>query len=189
MQTRHVGNNWVPLLCLSVLFLFSGAISMVTDRGNGSVPGVFVFGTLVTGGVSALWWRRNPSWWVSARNHYYYLAGGALAGVILSAMVPFLNGAGPWFVLGAAIATYGYFERLRLLVTVGGAVAFTGFLAMVIRADVWGGALHLISAGILAFAANKLYVLRNGRRREVQDSDPSFIGSFQEYDEDERVGF
>ena len=189
MQTRHVGNNWVPLVCLAVVLLFGGALSMMGSRGNGSAPGFVVFGTLVTAAVSALWWRKNPSWWLAPRNYYYYLAGGTLAGVLLSALIPGLNGAGPWFILGASVGVYGYFERLRLLVTVGSAVSFTAFIAMISRADILGGALHLLAAAILSFAAYKLHVLRHGRRREVQDTDPSFIGSFQEYDEDERVGF
>lgn len=189
MRTRHVGNNWVPFVCLSLLFLATGAISMMTEGGNGATPGYFVLGTFAVALVSAGWLWRHPSWWLETRKHYLYLVGGTLAGVFLFALIPFLNGCGPWLVLGAALITYGIFERLRLIVTVGGAVAFMGFLAMVIHADVWGGALHLLSAGVLAFCANRLYVLRHGQRREVQDSDPSFIGSFQEYDEDESVGF
>ncbi|WP_192841597.1 hypothetical protein [Arthrobacter sp. ERGS1:01] len=189
MKSRHVGNNWVPLVCLSLLFLFSGALSMMVQRGNGAIPGFFALGTLVAGIVSAGWLWRHPSWWLAERKNYLYLAGGTVAGVLLTALIPFLNGCGPWVVLGAAVITYGVFERLRLLVTVGGAVAFAGFLALVIRADVWGGALHLICAVILAFGANRLYVLRHGRPREVQDSDPSFIGSFEEFEDDGRVGF
>lgn len=189
MQTRHVGNNWVPLLCLSVLFLFTGAVSMMAQGGNGAAPGSFVLGTLLAGGVCALWLWRNPSWWIAPRKHYLYLAGGTLAGVLLLAIIPFLHGCGPWLVLGGALATYGYFERLRLLVTTGGGVALAGFLAMVIHADVWGGALHLLAAAGLAFTANRLYVLRHGRRREVQDSDPAFIGSFEEFDAGEPPNF
>jgi hypothetical protein len=189
VQTRHVGNNWVPLLCLSILFLAGAAASMVSLAGNGAVSAVFSVGILPAGGVMALWLWRNPSWWLAPRNHYLYLAGGTLAGVLLLAMVPFLHGCGPWLVLGAAVATYGYFERLRLLVTAGAVVALTGLLALVIHAEVWGGALHLLAAAGLAFSANRLYVLRNGRRRAVQDSDPAFIGRFEEFDAEEPVNF
>lgn len=182
---RHVGNNWVPLLGLSVLFLATGALSMMMGRGNGSMAGFVVVGTLVVALLSAAWFWRNPSWWVAPREHYFYLAGGALAGVILSAFVPFLNGCGPWLVTGTAIIVYGVFERLRLLVTVGGGVALSGLLAMIIHVEVIGGALHLVTAGLLAFAANKLYVLIHGRRRESQDSDPDFIGIFEEFDPEE----
>ncbi|MEO8219301.1 MAG: hypothetical protein ABI563_00760 [Specibacter sp.] len=187
MKTRHIGNNWVPLLGLSLLFLVSGAISMVTERGNGAFSGIFVAGTLVIGAASAGWLFKHPSWWLAPRNHYLYLAGGTLLGVLLSALIPFLHGCGPWVVLGAAIGTYGKFERFRFLMTVGCAVGIAGLLAMVIHADVIGGAMHLISAGILAFAANKLYVLRHGSRRESQDSDPGFIGSFEEFDPEEAL--
>lgn len=187
MQTRHIGNNWVPLLALSFLFLVSGAISMVAERGNGADARFFVVGSLFAAVLSGAWLWRHPSWWLAPRKHYLYLAGGTALGIILSALMPFLNGTGPWLVLGAAIIVYGHFERLRLLMTVGGAVAFTGFLAMVIHADVWGGALHLLTTAVLAFAANKLYVLRNGRRRESQDSDPGFIGSFEEFDPEEAL--
>ncbi len=170
------------MLGLSLLFLFAGAITMVTDRGQGSDPGFLAIGALVVGGLSALWLWRNPSWWVAPRNHYLYLIGGTVAGVALARFLPFLNGTGPWLVLGAAIIVYGYFERFRLLITAGSAVTLAGFLAMLIHADVWGGALHLLAAGVLAFTANNLNVLRNGRRREAQDSDPDFIGSFEEFD-------
>lgn len=187
MKTRHIGNNWVPLLGLSLLFLVSGAISMVTERGNGAFSGIFVAGTLVIGAASAGWLWKHPSWWLAPRKDYLYLAGGTLLGVLLSALIPFLHGCGPWVVLGAAIVTYGKFERFRFLMTVGGAVGFAGLLALVIHADVFGGAMHLFSAGILAFAANKLYVLRHGSRRESQDSDPGFIGSFEEFDPEEAL--
>jgi hypothetical protein len=187
VQTRHIGNNWFPLLGLSFLFLVSGAISMVTQRGNGAGAGFLVAGSLVVGALSAAWLWRNPSWWLAPRNHYLYLAGGTLLGIFLSALIPFLNGAGPWMILGAGVMVYGYFERLRLLMTVGGAVAFTGFLTALIQADVWGGAMHLLTCALLAFAANKLYVLRHGRRREAQDSDPGFIGSFEEFDPNEAL--
>ncbi|MFQ4149510.1 hypothetical protein AAGW05_12560 [Arthrobacter sp. LAPM80] len=187
MKTRHIGNNWVPLLGLSFLFLVSGAISMVAERGNGADARFLVLGSLVVGAVSAAWLWRNPSWWLAPRNHYLYLAGGTALGIILTALMPFLHGAGPWLVIGAAIIVYGRFEQLRLLMTVGGAVAFAGFLAILIHADVWGGALHLLTTGVLAFGANRLYVLRHGRRRESQDSDPGFIGSFEEFDPEEAL--
>lgn len=187
VQTRHIGNNWVPLLYLALLFLFSSAVSMMTLRGNGASALFFVLSSVLVGGLSAYWLWKNPSWWLAPRNHYLYLLGGIAAGILLTAIAPFLNGAGPWFIVGAALGVYGYFERLRLLMTVGGAVAVTGFLAMVIRADVWGGVLQLLAAAILAFGANKLYVLRNGRRREALDSDPDFIGSFEEFDPEEAL--
>lgn len=187
VQTRHIGNNWVPLLGLSLLFLVGGAISMVTGRGNGASAGFLVLGSFIVAALSALWLWKNPSWWLAPRNHYLYLLGGTAVGVVLFSLIPFLNGAGPWLVLGAAIGVYGWFERFRLLMTTGAAVAFAGFLAMVIHADVLGGALHLLTTGVLAFAANKLYVLRNGRRRESQDSSPDFIGSFEEFDPEEAL--
>lgn len=187
MKTRHIGNNWVPLLGLSLLFLVAGAISMVVERGNGADARFFVVGSLLVGAVSAMWLWRNPSWFIAPRNHYLFLLGGTLLGIVLSALIPFLHGAGPWLVLGAGIAVYGYFERLRLLITVGAATAFTAVLTMLIHADVWGGALHLATTAVLAFAANKLYVLRNGKRREAQDSEPDFIGSFEEFDPEEAL--
>lgn len=187
VQTRHIGNNWVPLLGLALLFLVSGAISMVADRGNGADAGFFAAGTLMVGGVSAAWLWKHPSWWIAPRNHYLYLAGGTALGVVLAALLPFLNGAGPWLVLGAAIGVYGYFERLRLLMTVGAGVVVTGLLAAIIRADIWGGALHLLTAAILAIGANRLHILRHGRRPESADSEPDFIGSFEEFDPDEAL--
>ncbi len=187
MQTRHIGNNWVPLLGMSFLFLLGSAISMMTQRGNGAPAGFFVVGSLVLVALSAAWLWRHPSWWLAPRKDYLYLAGGTAVGMMLTALIPFLNGAGPWFILGAAIIVYGYFERLRLLMTVGGAVAFTGLLTMLIHADVWGGALQLLTAALLAFGSNKLHVLRHGRRRESQDSDPGFIGSFEEFDPEEAL--
>lgn len=187
MQTRHVGNNWIPYLGLSFLFLLGGAISMVTARGNGASAGFFIAATLLAGALSALWLWKNPSWWLAPRNHYLYLAAGTVAGLVLSSLLPSLNGAGPWLVMGVSLMVYGRFEQLRLLITVGAAVTFTGFLAALIHVDVWGGALHLLTAALLAFTANRLYVLRHGRRRETQDSDPSFIGSFEEYDPDEEL--
>ena len=108
-------------------------------------------------------------------------------GVMLSALLPFLNGAGPWVVLGAAIVIYGYFERLRLLMTVGSGVMLTGLLVTLIRADIWGGALHLMTTVILAIGANRLHILRHGRRREAADSEPDFIGTFEEFDRDEAL--
>lgn len=185
MQTRHVGNNWVPLLGFALLFLAAGAISMVVGRGNGADAPVLAVGMFLVGGLSAAWLWKNPSWWLAPRNHYLYLLGGTVAGIVLFSLLPFLNGTGPWLVLGAAIIVYGKFERFRLLVTAGATVAATGLLAMLIHADVWGGALHLVTTAVLAFAANKLYVLRNGRRRESQDSAPDFIGSFREFDRDD----
>lgn len=189
MPVRHVGNNWVPLLYMSFLFLFTGAISMMTDRGNGAAPGSFVLGYMLTNVASALWLWRHPSWGLAPRYYYLYLTVGTLIGVLLSAMLPFLNGTGPWLVIGGSLLAYGIFERLRLLVTLGGTLVFTGLLAAFIHVELWGGAFQLITAFVLAFAANRLYVIRNGRRRESADSDPSFIGTFQEYDHDEGVGF
>ncbi len=185
VQTRHVGNNWVPLLGFALLFLAAGAISMVIDRGSGADAGFLAVGMLLVGLLSAAWLWKNPSWWLAPRNHYLYLMGGTVAGVVLFSLVPFLNGSGPWLVLGAAIIVYGCFERFRLLVTTGAAVAATGLLTMLIHADVWGGALHLVTTAVLAFAANKLYVLRHGRRRESQDSEPDFIGYFKEFDREQ----
>lgn len=187
MQTRHVGNNWVPMLGLSLLFLVAAAANMVTDRGQGADAWTMVAGSLLVGGAGALWLWKHPSWWLAPRNHYLYLLGGTFAGMLLGALVPFLNGTGPWLCIGAAIVVYGYFERFRLLITTGAAVFLSGFLAMLIHADVWGAALHLVACGVLAFTANKLYELRHGRRRESQDSDPGFIGSFEEYDPDEAL--
>ncbi|MCU6479858.1 hypothetical protein QO003_002962 [Arthrobacter silviterrae] len=189
MQQRHIGNNWVPLVCLSLLFLFTGAVSMVGQHGNGASSFAFVIGSLAAAAVSAGWLWRRPTWWVAPRRHYLYLAGGTAAGVLLGALIPFDNGCGPWLVLGASVAVYGYFERLRLLVTVGAAVAVAGFLAMVVPVEVWGGAMHLTAAAVLAFGANRLYVLKNGRRRESQESDPAFIGFFEEFDGDEPPNF
>lgn len=182
VQTRHIGNNWVPMLGISLLFLFAGAFTMMTNRGQGADAGVLAIGALVVGGLGALWLWKNPSWWVAPRNHYLYLVGGTVLGVVLFSLIPFLNGTGPWLVIGACIVVYGWFERFRLLITGGGAVFLAGFLAMFIHADVWGAALQIVSTGVLAFAANQLYVLRHGRRRESQDSDPGFIGSFEEFD-------
>ena len=184
MRQRHIGNNWLPVLCLSLLFLTAGAVSMMAGRGNGATAATFAAGTLLTAAVSAgwLWW--SPSWWLAPRNHYLYLAGGSVAGVMVSALLPFLHGCGPWLVLGGTLIAYGILERLRLLVTAGGATVLAGFLAMVIHADVWGGAMHLLTAAVLAFTANRLYVLKYGRRRESQDSDPEFIGFFEEYEPD-----
>lgn len=187
MQTRHVGNNWVPLFGLSLLFLAAAAISMVSERGNGADARFLALGMVLVAALSAGWFWKNPSWWLAPRNQYLYLAGGTVGGTVLFSFIPFLHGTGPWLVLGAAIIVYGYFERFRLLVTTGVAVLVTGLLAMAIHADVWGGALHLLTTGVLAFAANKLYVLRNGRRREAQDSDPDFIGSFEEFDPNEAL--
>lgn len=167
------------------MFLATGAFSMMTGRGNGSAAGFLVLGTLVTALVSAAWYWRHPSWWIAPREHYLYLAGGTLAGVVLTALIPFLHGCGPWVVIGAAIITYGVFEQFRLFITVGGGVALSGLVALVIHADVVGGAMHLATVILLAFAANKLYVLRHGRRRESLDSDPGFIGSFEEFDPEE----
>lgn len=187
MQTRHIGNNWIPLLGMSFLFLLGSAISMMTQRGNGAPAGFFVVASLLLAALSAAWLWRHPSWWLAPLKHYLYLAGGTAVGMLLTALIPFLNGAGPWVVLGAAVIVYGHFERLRLLMTVGGAVAFMGLLTMFIHTDVWGGALQLLTAALLAFASNKLHVLRHGRRRESQDSDPGFIGSFEEFDPEEAL--
>ena len=52
-----------------------------------------------------------------------FTLGPLQTAILLLALVPFLNGAGPWLAIGAAVAVYGRFEQLRLLVTVGGAVA------------------------------------------------------------------
>lgn len=185
VQTRHVGNNWVPLLCFALLFLAAGAISMVMDRGNGADVGFLAAGMLLVGLPSAAWLWKNPSWWLAPRNHYLYLMGGAAVATMLLALVPFLNGTGPWLVLGAAIIVYGRFERFRLLQTAGGTVLATGLLTMLFHADVLGGAMHLVATAVLAFSANKLYVLRHGRRRESQDSEPDFIGSFKEFDREQ----
>ena len=169
------------------MFLLGAAISMVTARGNGANAAFFVAASLVVGALSLAWLWKNPSWWLAPRNHYLYLAGGTVAALLLSALLPFLNGAGPWLVLGIGLMVYGRFEQLRLLITVGGAMTLTGFLAAVIHVDVLGGALHLLTAGIVAFAANRLHVLRHGRRRETLDSDPGFIGSFEEFDPHEAL--
>ncbi len=185
MQTRHVGNNWVPLLGFALLFLISGAISMMTQHGNGADAGFLAAGTLIACAGSAAWLWKHPSWWIAPRNHYLYLAGGTALGVGLSALLPFLNGAGPWMVLGAAIVVYGYFERLRLLMTLGSGVMLAGLLAALIRTDILGGALHLLTTAMLAIGAYRLHMMRHGRRRESADSEPDFIGSFEEFDRDE----
>lgn len=158
---------------------------MVTLRGNGADAGFLATGALIACAGSAAWLWKHPSWWIAPRNHYLYLAGGTGLGVVVFALLPFLNGAGPWLVLGAAIAVYGYFERLRLLMTLGSGVLLTGLLAALIRTDIWGGALHLLTTAMLAIGAYRLHMMRHGRRRESADSEPDFIGSFEEFDRDE----
>lgn len=185
MRSRHVGNNWFPLLGLALLFLAAGALTTMSNSGYGSAPRFFAVGTMVWAVASAVWWWLNPSWWLAPRKHLLYLAAGTLAGVLLSSMVPFLRGCGPWLVLGAALTVFGVFERTRILITTGAVVAFTGLLAALVTADVWGGAMHLISTAVLTFTANKLYALRNGRRREAQDAAPDFIGSFEDVESED----
>lgn len=185
MRKGQVGNNWFPLLCLSLLFLFVGAASMMAVRGNGSSVASFETAFVLAGLVIAGWLWRNPSPWpAEPKKKYLYLLAGTVVGVFLFGLIPFFNGCGPWIVVGAALTYYGVLERFRLLITTGAVVAATGGLAMV-HADVWGGALHLLTAVVLAFAANRLYVLKNGKRREERDADPGFIGAFEEFDADE----
>lgn len=184
-----MGNNWVPLLCLSMLFLFVGAASTVTGRGNGSSVASFEAAFVPVALIIAGWLWRNPSPWpAEPKKKYLYLVAGTVLGVFLLGLIPFLNGCGPWIVVGSALCYYGVLERFRLLVTTGAIVVATGLLAL-IHADVWGGALHLLTAVVLAFATNRLYVLKNGRRREEHDVDPDFIGAFEEFDADEPPTF
>ena len=189
MRTRHVGNNWVPLFCLSLVFLTAGAATMVAARGKGSSVATFEALLPVAAAVSALWLWRNPSWWIAPAKHYLYLLGALIAGVFLTGLIPLFNGCGPWILTGGALLAYGHLERLRLLVTTGTVVTVMGFLAMVVPVDIWGAAMHVLCAAVLAVVGNRLYVLRNGQRRQASDSDPGFIGSFEEFDDEEPPNF
>ena len=188
MRPRHAGNNWFPLLGLTLLFLAAGALTTMSNNGYGSVPRFFVAATVIWAAVSAIWLWLNPSEWPAPARHYLYLVGALIGGVLLTSILPFLRGCGPWMVIGGALIAYGRFEKIRLIVTTGAITAVSGFLAAVVTADVWGGAMHLLTTAALAFAANRLYLMKHGRRRESQDADPSFIGSFEEFDpEDQRL--
>ncbi|WP_125610184.1 hypothetical protein [Specibacter cremeus] len=167
---------------MTLLFLAAGAITTVTNN-SGSVPRFFVVGAIIWSVVCAVWYWRNPSWWLAPARNYAYLAGGTVLGVLLLALVPFLRGCGPWLVLAAAVIVYGVWERTRLIVTTGAVLAGAGLLAWLVTADVWAGALHLVSTVALAFATNRLYTLKYGRRRESQKADPGFIGRFEEVDD------
>lgn len=188
MRPRHVGNNWFPLLGLTLIFLAAGALTTMTNNGYGSAPRFFVAATLVWSVVSAVWLWLNPSTWPAPKRHYLYLVAALIGGVLLTSIVPFLRGCGPWMVVGGALIAYGRFEKTRLIVTTGVITTVAGLLAAIVTADVWGGAMHLLTTAALAFAANKLYAMKHGRRRESHDADPGFIGSFEEFDpKDQRL--
>lgn len=164
-------------------------MSMMTSNGRSASAQFFLLMLVPLAGISALWLKSHQSSWRSPRNHYLYLLGGTVAAALVLAVMPFLNGYGPWLAIGAGIAVYGYLERFRLLVTTGISVFLAGLLAAVFHVDVIGGALHLAAAAALAFASNRLHVMLHGRRREESDAAPDFIASFREYDADEPPTF
>ncbi|WP_026556790.1 hypothetical protein [Arthrobacter sp. 35W] len=187
MVSRHAGNNWVPLLGLSLLFLLGAAVDLVTNPTYGAVPQYFVVASLLWGACSALWLWKHPSTWGEEPKKYLYLVAAVLAGVLLGSLLPFLRGCGPWLALAGGLVAYGVFERTRILVTAGAGVAVAGLLSAVVAAPVWGGLMHALAAAICAFAANRLHLLRHGRRRTVHEEDIDVLDFLQEDLDDSRA--
>ncbi|WP_427016311.1 hypothetical protein ACQCSX_16305 [Pseudarthrobacter sp. P1] len=187
MVSRHVGNNWFPMLGLSLVFLLGAAVELVGNSTYGAAPRYFVFASLAWGAGSALWLWKNPSAWPAEGRKYLYLGAAALAGVVLGAMLPFLNGCGPWLALAGSLVYYGNLERARVIVTAGAASAAAGLLAAMVSASVWGGLMHALAAVVCAFASSRLHLLRHGRRRARQHEDIDVLDFLQDDDEDSRA--
>ena len=174
MGSRHVGNNWVPMLGMAVLFLGGAAVALMSNS-DGAVPPYYLVNGLLLSAVTGIWFLRHRPALLGTTKAYLYTLGGMEAGLLFGGLIGPLSGCGPWLALGAGVVAYGILERARIIVTAG-AVAFAGaFLAAAVSAPVVGGALQTAAAAGFAVAAYRLHMMKHGRRPPRRDVDLSSL--------------
>ncbi|MCZ2402823.1 hypothetical protein IV498_06405 [Paenarthrobacter sp. Z7-10] len=175
MSSRHVGNNWVPLVGMSALFLGGAAVDLMSTSNIAAVSAYYAFGTLLLVVVTAIWFFRHPPALLGAWKAYLYTVCAIGAGVLFTSTVAPLNGCGTWLILGGACIYYGVLERARVIVTAGAASVLMALPAAFITAPVWGGALQAIAAAAVVTAGYRLHLTKYGRRTPGRDIELSTL--------------
>lgn len=171
MDARQVGNSWVPVLGLGVLFLTGAAADLMDPEGDGAVAPHYVVGTLLLTLLTALWFLRHPPALRGTRGAYGLVAVLIEAGVLLGGAGGALRGCMPWLILGLGTAWFGRLERARAIVAAGVVTACAGLLAVLIDVPVLSGVLQGLTATVFGVLAWRLYVMKHGRREPPRGVD------------------
>jgi hypothetical protein len=165
VQSRQVGNNWLPLTGLALLFLSGAAADLSTGSDGGSVALHYVFGSMLLAAVTWIWFLRRKPALLASFKAYLYLACAVEFGIFLAGAIEPLRGWGPWLVLGLGLLGYGVLERARILVSAGVVTVICAILAVLIQAPVLPGLLQGVCAIACAAAALRLHAMAYGRRK------------------------
>ncbi|MFI5086385.1 MAG: hypothetical protein ACHP7K_10700, partial [Actinomycetales bacterium] len=96
MGTRQVGNNWVPMVCLAVLFLAGAAVDLASASDAGAVSLYYLLGSLLLSAVCAVWLIRNPPALKGTPKAYVYTLCCLEFGVLFGGAIEPLRGCGGW---------------------------------------------------------------------------------------------
>jgi hypothetical protein len=173
--SRHVGNNWVPMVGMGALFLGGAAVDLMSTSNIAAVSAYYLFGSLLLVLVTGIWFFRHRPALLGASKGYLYTACGIAAGILLTSAGAPLNGCVAWLTLACACIYYGVLERARVIVTAGVVSVLTALPAIFITAPVWGGALQAIAAAAVVTAAYRLHLAKYGRRLRGRDVDLSTL--------------
>lgn len=164
-MSRHVGNNWLPLTGLSLLFLSGGAADLSTGSDGASIALHYVLGSMLLAVAIWIWFLRRKPALMASFKAYLYLACSVEFGIFLAGSIEPFRGWGPWLVLGAGLVGYGVLERARILISSGAAIVLCAFLALSLDLPVLPGLLQGLSAVICAIAAVRLHAMAHGARK------------------------
>lgn len=175
MGSRHVGNNWVPMMGMAVLFLGGAAVALVSNSDDGAVPSYYLLNGLLLTVITGLWFLRHRPALLGTTKAYLYTLGGTELGLLIGGLVGPLRGCGPWLALGIGVVAYGVLERARVIVTAGVVAFVAAVLAASISAPVVGGALQTATAAGFTVAAYRLHLMKHGRRPPRREVDLSTL--------------
>lgn len=155
-MSGQVGNNWVPLAGVSVLFVGGAVASLLAGENTGAVAAYFVVATLLLILVAGPWLVRNPPAINANSGTYLVLAVALELGALLGGSIGVLRGLGGWIVLGLGLVAYGLLERGRVMVTAGVFAVLAGVGAVVAHQTWLTLTLQLLTAAVFALAAGRL---------------------------------
>lgn len=190
-MVRHVGNNWVLLAGVGLLFLVAAVIGLLgalepgtsddgafggnADDDVGIVPLYFIIATLVLAIVTGIWYSRHPPALHGSVGAYIVTAVTVETAVLFGGAIEGLQGKGAWVALGGGLIVYGCLELSRVTVTSGAVAALTGITATVVDLPLLDAGLQVCVAAIFAIAALRLLSIRR-RQAAVPDGPISSAG-------------